>query len=95
KDLAGVASKILGIEEGEIEPDVNLHEYGFDPVLLAEFANRIGQKYRLEADLALPMEAPTLAETNEGLEPQETFGQETRDSHHRPPGHAPRPHPPA
>ncbi|MGK5507745.1 SDR family NAD(P)-dependent oxidoreductase [Brevibacillus formosus] len=62
-----LASQILKVESEEIDPDIELKEYGFDPVKLTEFSTKINQKYKLELTPAVMMDYPTLKHMTEFL----------------------------
>lgn len=47
KELIGIASDILGVEEDVVDSDADLAEYGFEPVNLTVFRERINEKYDL------------------------------------------------
>ncbi|NRR01524.1 SDR family NAD(P)-dependent oxidoreductase [Brevibacillus sp. RS1.1] len=62
-----LASLILKVESEEIDTDIELKEYGFDPVKLTEFSAKINQKYKLELTPAVMMDYPTLKHITEFL----------------------------
>ncbi|MBW5469734.1 SDR family NAD(P)-dependent oxidoreductase [Brevibacillus formosus] len=62
-----LASQILKVESEEIDTDIELKEYGFDPVKLTEFSAKINQKYKLELTPAVMMDYPTLKHMTEFL----------------------------
>ncbi|GED59055.1 SDR family NAD(P)-dependent oxidoreductase [Brevibacillus formosus] len=62
-----LASQILKVESEEIDADIELKEYGFDPVKLTEFSAKINQKYKLELTPAVMMDYPTLKHMTEFL----------------------------
>ncbi|NQF13850.1 SDR family NAD(P)-dependent oxidoreductase [Brevibacillus sp. HB1.3] len=62
-----LASLILKVESEEIDTDIELNEYGFDPVKLTEFSAKINQKYKLELTPAVMMDYPTLKHITEFL----------------------------
>ncbi|TQK74550.1 polyketide synthase PksM [Brevibacillus sp. AG162] len=62
-----LASLILKVESEEIDTDIELKEYGFDPVKLTEFSTKINQKYQLELTPAVMMDYPTLKHITEFL----------------------------
>ncbi|UED76955.1 SDR family NAD(P)-dependent oxidoreductase [Brevibacillus sp. DP1.3A] len=62
-----LASLILKVESEEIDSDIELKEYGFDPVKLTEFSTKINQKYKLELTPAVMMDYPTLKHITEFL----------------------------
>ncbi|MFC8688796.1 SDR family NAD(P)-dependent oxidoreductase [Brevibacillus porteri] len=65
--LIQLASLILKVESEEIDTDIELKEYGFDPVKLTEFSTKINQKYMLELTPAVMMDYPTLKHITEFL----------------------------
>ncbi|MFF0825423.1 SDR family NAD(P)-dependent oxidoreductase [Brevibacillus sp. NPDC003359] len=62
-----LASQILKVEREEIDTDIELKEYGFDPVKLTEFSTKINQKYKLELTPAVMTDYPTLKHIAEYL----------------------------
>ncbi|WP_409174764.1 SDR family NAD(P)-dependent oxidoreductase [Brevibacillus fortis] len=62
-----LASQILKVESDEIDTDIELKEYGFDPVKLTEFSTKINQTYKLELTPAVMMDYPTLKHITEFL----------------------------
>ncbi|BAH44963.1 putative polyketide synthase [Brevibacillus brevis NBRC 100599] len=62
-----LASLILKVESEEIDTDIELKEYGFDPVKLTEFSAKINQKYKLELTPAVMLDYPTLKHITEFL----------------------------
>ncbi|MDC0760182.1 SDR family NAD(P)-dependent oxidoreductase [Brevibacillus sp. AG] len=65
--LIQLASLILKVESEEIDTDIELKEYGFDPVKLTEFSTKINQTYMLELTPAVMMDYPTLKHITEFL----------------------------
>ncbi|MGG4439282.1 SDR family NAD(P)-dependent oxidoreductase [Brevibacillus fortis] len=55
-----LASQILKVEREEIDTDIELQEYGFDPVKLTELSSKINQKYKLELTPTVMTDYPTL-----------------------------------
>ncbi|WP_188068929.1 SDR family NAD(P)-dependent oxidoreductase [Brevibacillus brevis] len=62
-----LASLILKVKSEEIDTDIELKEYGFDPVKLTEFSAKINQKFKLELTPAVMMDYPTLKHITEFL----------------------------
>ncbi|WP_429843904.1 SDR family NAD(P)-dependent oxidoreductase [Brevibacillus sp. FIR094] len=62
-----LASQILKVESEQIDMDIELKEYGFDPVKLTEFSTKINQTYKLELTPAVMMDYPTLKHITEFL----------------------------
>ncbi|MFG0213990.1 SDR family NAD(P)-dependent oxidoreductase [Brevibacillus porteri] len=62
-----LASLILKVGSDEIDTDIELKEYGFDPVKLTEFSTKINQTYKLELTPAVMMDYPTLKHITEFL----------------------------
>ncbi|QDS33253.1 SDR family NAD(P)-dependent oxidoreductase [Brevibacillus brevis] len=62
-----LASQILKVESEDIDMDIELKEYGFDPVKLTEFSTKINQTYKLELTPAVMMDYPTLKHITEFL----------------------------
>jgi acyl transferase domain-containing protein len=48
QELAAIASRILGVEEKELDPGGDLYESGFESVTLTKFADEISRVYDLE-----------------------------------------------
>ncbi|MBU6399042.1 MAG: SDR family NAD(P)-dependent oxidoreductase, partial [Verrucomicrobia bacterium] len=63
-ELAAEISSQLKVAIDEIDPDEDLHEYGFDSVSLTVFSNRLNQRYQIDTTPALFFEYPTLAKVS-------------------------------
>ncbi len=59
--LLDIASSLINVDKREIDPGEDLHEYGFDPVSLAEFAARLRASIHMEIEPSLFADFPTLA----------------------------------
>lgn len=70
--LIGAASDQLKVAEDDLDPDVELTEYGFDSIGFTQFANRLNELYRLELTPTLFFEYPTLEGLAGHLSAEET-----------------------
>lgn len=52
-DLLKMAAQLARVAGNKIEPDEDLHEYGFDSVTLTAFSNDLNEKYNLEVTPAI------------------------------------------
>lgn len=60
--LIQVVSEVLALEKQEIDPEENLSEYGFDSIVLAEFAAKIVRLYPfMKLEPSTFLELPTLS----------------------------------
>lgn len=66
-ELANCASRLLKVERADLDPEVELSEYGFDSIGFTQFANAINDGLGLEITPTLFFECPTLASLAEGL----------------------------
>ncbi len=67
KELVKIACDILKVSENDIDSDGELNEYGFEPVSLAEFCERINEKYNLEITSALFSIHPSIGSLADSL----------------------------
>ena len=58
--LTSTAARILRVDPAELDPDTDLADYGFEPVTLARFAERLNETYRLDVAPSLFHEHATL-----------------------------------
>ncbi|MFC1851060.1 SDR family NAD(P)-dependent oxidoreductase, partial [candidate division CSSED10-310 bacterium] len=58
--LVQSVSKLLKVSSQDIDSEAELSEYGFDSIMLTEFANRLNEKFRLELTPTLFFEYPTI-----------------------------------
>ena len=65
--LTRSASELLGVSSADIDPDSELTECGFDPVMLAQFANQITRECGPELTSTIFAEHPTLRSLAEHL----------------------------
>ncbi|MEV4517120.1 SDR family NAD(P)-dependent oxidoreductase [Dactylosporangium sp. NPDC049525] len=59
--LIAAAAGILGVEPADLDPDTDLAEYGFEPIMFAELTERLNVTHGLGLDPALLLQHPTLA----------------------------------
>ncbi|MBF0225156.1 MAG: SDR family NAD(P)-dependent oxidoreductase [Desulfobacterales bacterium] len=67
KDLIKIASKILKLDEIEIDENEDMSNYGFDSVTLLEFAGKIDETYKTTIKPSMFFENPTIAEFSSAL----------------------------
>ncbi|PKM94865.1 MAG: hypothetical protein CVU84_08035 [Firmicutes bacterium HGW-Firmicutes-1] len=60
KELKETVSKILKIQENEIDLDADLSEFGFDSISFTEFSNELNDKYKLQLMPSIFYEHSTL-----------------------------------
>jgi len=60
KGVIKIASDILKVKEQNIEPDVEMSEYGFDSISLTELVNKINEEYNLEIMPSIFFEHPSI-----------------------------------
>ena len=70
--LLQIVSQLLKIKTEDLDSDSELSEYGFDSVMLTEFANILNERYKLELIPTLFFEHPTLG----------SFAEYLIDNHH-------------
>ncbi|ASA19514.1 beta-ketoacyl synthase N-terminal-like domain-containing protein [Paenibacillus donghaensis] len=58
--LLEVISKLLKVSAGELDPDTELSEYGFDSIMLTELSNLLNSEYKLELTPAMFFDNPTI-----------------------------------
>ncbi|AJQ26211.1 amino acid adenylation domain-containing protein [Pelosinus fermentans] len=58
--LMQIVSKVLRVKIENIDANTELEEYGFDQIMLGEFANNINQEYKLELTNTIFLEYPTI-----------------------------------
>jgi amino acid adenylation domain-containing protein len=58
--LKQAVSQLLQVEIEDIDADTRLNEYGFDPIKLAQLANKLNQEYKLELTPTIFFEHPDL-----------------------------------
>ncbi|QRN93161.1 alpha/beta fold hydrolase [Archangium violaceum] len=61
RTLAAMTAEVLRVEPGEIEPEKNLSEYGFDSITLTGFSNELSRQFRfIKLAPSTFLEHPTL-----------------------------------
>jgi acyl transferase domain-containing protein/tryptophanase/acyl carrier protein len=58
--LKQAVSELLKVRSEDIDADAELDGYGFDPIMLTQFINKLNQEYKLELNPMLFIEHPTL-----------------------------------
>ncbi len=73
-DIIGEVSELLKISRDDIDPEENLEEYGFEPLLLTDLAQRIEERYQVKTDLTLLTSIESIAESigHTGEQPDNT-----------------------
>ena len=76
KDLVKGVSAVLKIDEGDIDPEIRLSEFGFDSISFTEYSTWLNDKYNLELMPSVFFEHSTLESFVQYL--VETYGDELR-----------------
>jgi polyketide synthase PksJ len=61
QNISSIIIQILGIEEHDIDIDVDMSEYGFDSITFTRLVNKINDEYDLELNPTIFFEYPTIA----------------------------------
>nr|WP_158700732.1 SDR family NAD(P)-dependent oxidoreductase [Bacillus paralicheniformis] len=62
KALIKAVSKLLKVKMEDVEPDLELTEYGFDSILFTQLANSLSNEYKLDLVPTIFFEYPTIEE---------------------------------
>lgn len=67
KDLVKVATNVLGFNEGDIFPEVELEEYGFNVANISKFAEIISDVFNISVDSRMFLSVKTISQLADGL----------------------------